>query len=156
MTPTRATLIMGDSNLLRLPPFLLDPVQVDCYPGAKFYHANNILAKMTAPAWHVKRVVLSFGLNNRADQTDTSTRQALDMFNKACVAFPHGSIRVPLINASAGLPRPERDTISSLNEFLKPPIPPTPRLPPHRFATEQAHAHHTAATAPTPDTHAIN
>ena len=156
VTPTRATLIMGDSNLLRLPPFLLDHVQVDCYPGAKFYHANNILAKMTAPALHVKRVVLSFGLNNRADQTDTSTRQALDMFNKACVAFPHGSIRVPLINASAGLPRPERDTISSLNEFLKSTIPTVPLLPADRFVTEEDHVHWTAATASNIHKHWIN
>ena len=138
---------MGDSNGQRFLPFPSDRVQVDCYPGGKFHHAAAVLAKITAPQPHVRRVILSFGINNRSAPVDASARQAFEMFERACTAFPHASIRVPLINAGAGLPRPQRDALDDLNGRLDTHVPTIPLLPGDQFATGHDSVHWTAATA---------
>ncbi|KAK3558079.1 hypothetical protein QTP86_009201 [Hemibagrus guttatus] len=51
-------LIIGDSNLARIPQFRDTKVQVDSFPGATFYHVKGVLEKLgTLPA--VEKVVLS-------------------------------------------------------------------------------------------------
>ncbi|KAK1893682.1 Filamentous hemagglutinin [Dissostichus eleginoides] len=41
-------LIMGDSNLALLPPFTINELQIDSYPGATFRHAEAIIKKATS------------------------------------------------------------------------------------------------------------
>ena len=63
--------IIGDSNLEMLDqvqlPFLAINCQLDCYPGLKIHHVNNMLTKYTyitrAPV-----MLLLVGVNNRATQ----------------------------------------------------------------------------------------
>lgn len=47
LRPRRLVLIMGDSNMARLPAVLDDRVQVECYPGAHWFHAYEILRNRT-------------------------------------------------------------------------------------------------------------
>lgn len=65
-------LIIGHTNLSRIPQFKDVTVQVDSFPGATFYHIRGVLEKLgTIP--EVKKVVLSAGVNNcLAKQTSMS------------------------------------------------------------------------------------
>eukprot|EP00064_Thunnus_orientalis_P023971 superscaffoldBa00009667_g24236 len=56
-------LIMGDSNVARVPPFTAADLQIDSYPGATFRHAEAILTRATSSVT-VETVIVSFGLNN--------------------------------------------------------------------------------------------
>jgi len=147
---------MGDSNLHRLPAIDVNTVQVDCYPGARLYHAIKILEKLSVPAVHVKRVVLAFGLNNRTCGIDTSTKQAMTMLTKATAAFPHASISIPLINTSPNLSTFEKETIASLNRFLTTHVPIIPLLPVASFSTGRDHIHWTTPTATAMRAHWLN
>lgn len=61
---TKPIMILGDSNLNRMPPFKNRNIQVDNYPGANFYHFIKLFG-MT-PACEKARLVLpSLGLNNK-------------------------------------------------------------------------------------------
>ena len=138
---------MGDSNLQRLPPILLNHVQVDCYPGATLMHATNILDGIVAPCSHVRQVVLSFGLMDRWTITDTSFQQARALHMRATAAFPHASVWFPLINTASSLPRAERENVARLNHFLTTITSTIPLLPDHLFHTEADHVHWTPPTA---------
>lgn len=60
-------LIIGDSNLARIPGFKNPDLQIESYPGANFRHIEAILAKLTTTPM-VEKVVLSVGLNNRGQK----------------------------------------------------------------------------------------
>lgn len=64
LTATRKWVILGDSNVARLPPHSIPDLQVESYPGANFRHAEGILAKTKCNVV-VEKVILSFGLNSR-------------------------------------------------------------------------------------------
>lgn len=54
--------ILGDSNLSRFPDFLNQDLQIDCYPGSNFQHAQAMLEKLEPPGdLLVEKVVLAFG-----------------------------------------------------------------------------------------------
>lgn len=55
---------LGDSNLFHNPPYTNEIIQIDSYPGAAFYHFQQILDE-TPEQPFVKIVVLSVGTNNR-------------------------------------------------------------------------------------------
>ena len=42
-------IIMGDSNIARIPTFKLDSIQADSYPGATLRHLTAILLRLTSP-----------------------------------------------------------------------------------------------------------
>ena len=147
LTPTRSKIIMGDSNLHRLPAIGSPHIQVDCYPGAKFCHAANILSSIRAPVGHVTRVILAFGLNNRSTPLDLTTRQIRDLYSRATTAFPSALILIPLINPNPTLSRTERDTIRSINGYLAMQVPTIPLLPSHLFQTDPDRIHWTTHTA---------
>ncbi|MGL5128560.1 MAG: hypothetical protein ACRC7D_10460, partial [Aeromonas popoffii] len=64
MSVKKPIILMGDSNLSRIPYMVNSQVQVDSFPGAKFLHVANVLQKLT-PNLQVQKVVLSVGINNR-------------------------------------------------------------------------------------------
>lgn len=39
-------LIIGDSNLSKIPPYTNPEIQIDSYPGANFLHMASVLDKM--------------------------------------------------------------------------------------------------------------
>ncbi|XP_019897156.3 uncharacterized protein LOC105009030 isoform X2 [Esox lucius] len=86
------TIIMGDSNVYRIPPFTYQYIQIDSYPGATFRHAESILAKSQASPT-VQKLILAFGINNKAQSPEkTSIRQlqgAIRMATRACPNAQH-------------------------------------------------------------------
>ena len=147
LTPSRPVVIMGDSNLHRLPPVLLDRVQVDCYPGARFTHAVDILNSVATPNLLVTQVILSFGLNNRTSPSAYAFPQADVMIRRARAVFPRASIAVPLINVDPVLPAVQVNNIARLNAFLASHTTVVPLLPAALFRTQVDNIHWTAATA---------
>ncbi|KAL0150936.1 hypothetical protein M9458_053748, partial [Cirrhinus mrigala] len=60
--------VIGDSVLSRIPAFIrISELQIDSFPGAKFQHAGNLVKKATI-ALESEILVLSFGINNRAQR----------------------------------------------------------------------------------------
>ncbi len=60
-------IILGDSNVSRIPAFHIPDLQIDSFPGAKFQHAGNLVEKATI-ALEPEILVMSFGLNNRSQR----------------------------------------------------------------------------------------
>lgn len=56
--------IIGDSNLACISEFEVLDSQIDIFQSASFWHAEAILTKPMVTT-KVKKVILSFGLNNR-------------------------------------------------------------------------------------------
>ncbi|MGH0186679.1 UNVERIFIED_CONTAM: hypothetical protein FKN15_022275 [Acipenser sinensis] len=64
-------LIIGDSNLHRIPDHTQSQIQIESYPGAKFLHAANHLDKAKTDRG-VTKVILSFGINNKDQKVKDS------------------------------------------------------------------------------------
>lgn len=140
-------LIMGDSNVARFPPFKYTDLQVDSYPGATFRHAEAILAK-TLRSTQVEAVVLSFGINNRAQKAkETTFKQLQRALKEARDIFPQARIYVPEINYSQSLPLPEQNNLQQLNKYIKDNYRYIPALSPRQFETERDGTHWTHPTA---------
>ncbi|GAA6087139.1 uncharacterized protein LOC120555297 [Tachysurus ichikawai] len=58
LKPQRPILILGDSNLLRLPRINNPAVQVDSYPGANLSHAHHLIKYKTPTSTDTQKVVL--------------------------------------------------------------------------------------------------
>ena len=65
LNPTRKNVIMGDSNIARLPTILDEWIQVDCFPGANLSQVLHLLKHKTPTSDMVERVILSFGINDK-------------------------------------------------------------------------------------------
>jgi len=140
-------LIMGDSNLARLPPFTIDNLQIDSYPGATFRHAEAILKKATSSTV-VEKVILSFGINNRSNQIKKTTLKQLQAAVRAAKSrFPQAAIWIPIINYSYLLPHHEQKHLLELNEYITQHLEHIPQLPSGSFGTEKDHVHWTKSTA---------
>lgn len=68
-------LVLGDSNVNRIPPFHNPNIQVDSYPGATFYNFTKVLEK--APAQWFSQWAYK-----------TSIKQIASMHNNARATFP--------------------------------------------------------------------
>lgn len=139
-------LIIGDSNLSRIPPYDIPDLQIDCYPGAGFRHAEALCKKATNSV-AVEKVVLSFGLNHRSQKAkETAVRQLQAALRAAKRKFPFAEIWVPLINFSSTLARGEQQTLMVLNRHIERNMPCLPPLRAQDFATEQDNVHWTKRT----------
>lgn len=139
--------IMGDSNLSRISGFKIPDLQIESYPEAQFRHAEAILAK-TPCSNMVEKIVLSFGLNNRAQKPkETAIKQIQKTFKKAKDTFPHAEIWIPLINYSRDLPKKEQDNLDAINTHIRAHMPYIPVLPSNDFHTEKDKIHWTPITA---------
>lgn len=47
LTLKKKYIIVGDSNVARIPAFSVPDLQVDSFPGAKFQHAGNLMERAT-------------------------------------------------------------------------------------------------------------
>ena len=140
-------LIMGDSNLSRVPPFTASDLQIDSYPGATFRHAGAILARATSSV-EVETVILSFGLNNRSQNVkQTTVKQLQRAVRTAKLRFPQAVIWVPEVNYSRSLPRREQNNILHLNAYITKNCRYIPELPMRAFKTEPDNIHWTKPTA---------
>lgn len=92
----KGTVIMGDSNLNRIPAVTQDVLQMDSFPGASFYHAAAILRKKRRDTT-VRKLVLSLGINKKSQHSQKmAIKQLQGMFTAAKEAFPTAKIWIPL------------------------------------------------------------
>ena len=145
--PRKVLLIIGDSNLARLPPYKRHSLQVDSYPGATFRHATSILGK-TAVTPTVRKVILAFGLNDRTHMIDqVAIRNLKSALKMAQVAFPHACVLIPEANFSRSLPYAEQDNLRHLNAYIAAHCHSVADLPSNSFSTESDGIHWTRPTA---------
>ncbi|KAJ4947673.1 hypothetical protein JOQ06_009706 [Pogonophryne albipinna] len=140
LSPSREVLILGASNISRL-PLVHDPrVQVDSFPGANLAQAATIIRKNT--------VVLSFGLSDRDIWDSTLLVNDLRrLLNAARDTFPNADIRVPIINISAHSSPLQMENIRILNQQNFHTHQSLPKLRRSAFTTERDHVHWSPDTA---------
>ena len=68
--------ILGDSNLARIPPFQYNSCQVEAFPGAKMYHISHLLKKYELKENIPQIMVVNVGLN---DVTSVSSKIKRDL-----------------------------------------------------------------------------
>lgn len=122
LTPTRPFLILGDSNIGRIPEGenKNNKIQIDAYPGAKLKHAIYLLKYKTPTNNQVEKVILSFGLNDR-DNNDRGKIQELikTLLETATSTFPTALIRIPQINYSPLLFPTIIENIQMINNTIR-------------------------------------
>ncbi|CAJ1082727.1 hypothetical protein D5F01_LYC25055 [Xyrichtys novacula] len=147
LTVTKKWLFIGDSNLARMPMHSIPDLQIDSYPGANFRHAQGILSNATSEVT-VEKVLLSFGLNARAQKVkETSIKQLQAAVRLAKNKFPYAEIWIPKINYSSFLPTQEKLNLQLLNAYIFRNMPYIESLERDKFLTEVDHIHWTRTTA---------
>ena len=140
-------LIVGDSNISRLPPFQRSDLQVDSFPGATFHHAEAIFRRSKGNRC-VKSLILSFGLYNRHQKTrETTLKQLRGAVRAAAARFPDAHILIPEVNVSQSLPLQQRLNLRVLNDFIKNHFEFIPHLPSSDFETESGGVRWSSRTA---------
>ncbi|KAF3859051.1 hypothetical protein F7725_021450 [Dissostichus mawsoni] len=120
LTPYREVIIMGSSNISRLPRIHDARIQVDSYPGANLSHAINIIKYKTPTAPEVTKVLLCFGLNDRGIGDRTILNNNLNqLLSSARDTFPNAAIHVPKINHSTKLSLKAIKNIGLLNKLIE-------------------------------------
>ena len=115
LRPKKKILIIGDSNVGRIPPFSRDDLQIECYPGMKFDHTRRLLER-TGNTNNVAHCIISVGINNRGQGTAVTGQKTMAAAVRAAQkTFPTASIHVPLINYMDNLPQEEKLNLESLN-----------------------------------------
>lgn len=148
LTPNRSILIIGDSNIARLPVIPDDRIQVDSYPGANLSQATYLLKHNTPNSNNVTKVILSFGINNRNQRLSIAFKKDLsDLLKTAKTTFPQAEIFIPVLNYSDNLPGNVRSHINTLNYHIKGTGRSIPRLEKDSFNTDVDNIHWTSRTA---------
>lgn len=138
--------IIGDSNVSRIPAFNIPDLQIDSFPGAKFQHAGNLVEKATI-AMEPEVLLLSFGLNNRSQRCFTSTNKEIQRaYRVARARLPHTEIVVPMVNYCDLLPIDEQRYLEDINKYIKDNLNFLQLLPVAQFQVESDNLHWTAAT----------
>lgn len=148
LQPRRPYLIIGDSNMGRLPLIHHSEVQVDCYPGAKIHHILHLLKHKTPASPGTKAVILSIGLNNREQHNRPDFGQEVqNLMEAADDTFPNARIWIAKLNWSPRLPLATIANLIRINEAFAHTQRAIAQLPPDRFTTERDHLHWSAATS---------
>ncbi|KAM7372694.1 hypothetical protein PAMP_022852 [Pampus punctatissimus] len=141
-------LIIGDSNVCKMPEHFNKDVQMDSFPGAHFRHAQALMEKTVPPQdLVVEKIILSFGINSREHNCKGTTVKNLQgAIRTAKRKFPYADVWVPQVNYSPALSDEEKENLDILNEHLERNMKYIPLLPEDRFATEGDDIHWTAET----------
>lgn len=145
----KKVLIIGDSNLATIPDFLNKDIQVESFPGSHFRHAQALMEKTRPPQdLVVEKVVLSFGINSRANKCkETTVKNLQGALRSAKKKFPYAEIWIPLLNFSEDLPDDEKQNLQILNDHIERNMPFIAPLPQDRFQTQEDDIHWTVGTA---------
>ncbi|XP_023805351.1 ras and Rab interactor 3-like [Oryzias latipes] len=138
--------IIGDSNISRLPPFKGGNVQLDSFPGARWHHAEFLLKTATFQT-EPEVLLLSFGLNNRSQRDKKApVKEMIKALTVAGQRFPDATIFVPHVSFSPHLSPDEKAVLIHLNQHIQEL---TDYIPPLSgfFETQTDSIHWTAATA---------
>lgn len=144
---TRKWLIIGDSNVYKLPAHNIEDLQVDAFPGGTFRNADLLMNKTTSEVT-VQKVILAFGINNRVQKTqETAIKQLQRALRSVRLTFPSADVFVPQVNFSGDLPPKEKLRLTHLNTAIARMCEYIPALPAGLFHTGPDHIHWTRATA---------
>ncbi|XP_013890103.1 mucin-2 [Austrofundulus limnaeus] len=111
--------ILGDSNLSRLPAYDGSNLQIESFSGARWEHATHLLRSAEINV-EVEKLILSFGLNDRQQRSlPTVVREMETAISTAMRKFPTAQIFIPQVNFSTSLPLTERLLLEGLNEEIK-------------------------------------
>ncbi|KAL1246830.1 hypothetical protein QQF64_034787 [Cirrhinus molitorella] len=147
LTLKKKHIILGDSNVSRIPGFNVPDLQIDSFPGAKFQHAGNLIERAVV-AQEPETIILSFGLNNRSQRCYTTANNEIRRaYRMARERFPRAEVYIPIINYSDHLPLEEQKFLEELNEYIKVNLNFLDALPPTLFKVESDGVHWTASTA---------
>ena len=143
----RPVLIIGDSNMSKLPKCNDERVQIDSYPGAKFSHALHMLKK-TEKTDTVLKVILSFGINHADGYKLEQVKKDLEnIFKVAQERFPKAVVVMPLISFSKHLPSHKKRVLSCINSWIEQ-YPHLSNIPEEMFKTSvNDHIHWSPQTA---------
>ena len=98
---TKSILIIGDSNLSKVKEIrqsALNSCQIISFPGAKYKDLYEILKQIDCPQGHVKHLVLSIGINNRAQNAfSTANKDIRNLIYQANDKFPKAKLYYPEI-----------------------------------------------------------
>lgn len=157
LKPKKPIMILGDSNLCKLPKIRDHRVQMDSYPGAQIAHACHILKYKTATKAETQKVILSFGINNRSQYNPGLLKKQLNLMIEAAEStFPNATVHIPIINFNHKLPLDIQNNIKTLNETIKQTGKHIPRLPDPEFHTTDDGIHWTPQTGRAMLTHWLN
>lgn len=147
LTLTKKLVIIGDSNVARLPQHNYSELQIDSFPGAKWQHAANLLEKATVVV-EPHKIILSFGFNNRQQRYRiTALTELRKARNVAAARLPKTEVLIPLINFAPTLPLYEQVMIEHLNSHIRKSAGYIPALPAEQFRVDRDGVHWTALTA---------
>ena len=139
-------LVVGDSNLSRIPPFQIPDLQMDSFLRATFKHIEGVFSKMNTVT-STETVVLSLGLNNRSQRSQTATSELRRLINTTQKKFPLADIWVLVIKFSRTLPHQEQTNFHDLNNFIGSNLNSIPKLSRSEFSTERDGIRWTHTTA---------
>ena len=71
--------VLGDSNLARIPPFQHHSCQVEAFPGAKIYHITHLLKKYNFKENVPQMMVVNVGLNDVTSGSDKIDRDIKEL-----------------------------------------------------------------------------
>lgn len=147
LTLKKKYVIIGDSNVSRIPTFSLVDLQIDSFPGAKLQHAGNLMERATV-ALEPEVLIFSYGINNRSQRCIvTTTKEIQRTYRMAHSRLPHMELYFPLINFSDQLPAEEQAHLTKMNEYIRDTLNSIVDLPSARFGEEKYLIHWTTATA---------
>lgn len=143
----RPVLILGDSNINRIPCNYNPNIQLDSYPGATIYHFLKICEK-TPINPTTKIVVFSIGINNRdQDPKQTSIKQLKALYKQAQTTFPNAAIYFPIMNYSKNLTLKQQENLKSINNAIATYFSFLVELHHDQFQTAEDNIHWTPRTA---------
>ena len=114
-------IIMGDSNIARIPKFRLDGIQADSFPGATLRHLTAILLRLTSPRPDIKLIIFSIGINNclREQTALTIIKDTRRLIRLARQKFPQARIAIPLLTVSIRLSACQLRCVKAFNSFIR-------------------------------------
>jgi ribA/ribD-fused uncharacterized protein len=117
---TKQLAIIGDSNTSRIShtPEEIESIQIDSFHGAKLLHITSILHSHKAKHPAPDTLILSVGINNKDNKTQTHRVNIRNLLKTAQHKFPESKIYIPLLNFSNDLPGRMRDSLKSFNNIL--------------------------------------
>lgn len=129
--------VVGDSNLARIPSFVDPRVQVDSFPGATADHLRGVLCKLP-PSPMTEKVIISVGLNNclRKQTSGTAWKQLQQVLRVCDKVFPNAELHVPVIHFSDRLPQATQNLIRILNDTIVERCQYLPAIPRTQFRVE--------------------
>lgn len=115
-----SVVILGDSNLSRIPEYDCPWVEIHSLPGAQLHHLGGLIKKL-GPHPLVQKVVLAVGLNNclRLNEVTTIKKQLQQLTAGVHKKFPVAEIFVPLIQYSDHLPSAAQYRLDQFNNIVR-------------------------------------